>query len=60
MFKNKLNDEILSHTQGSYISTIIADTDVEVLASILTNAANLTIPKTTPGKITPEYTSKTW
>ena len=60
MFKNKLNDEIFSLPQESYISLVTADTHAEVLASILTNTANHAIPKTTPRKTIPQYTPKAW
>jgi hypothetical protein len=60
MFKNKLNDEIISLTQGSLVSNITTDTRVEVLATILSNTANHAIPKTIPKKIIFKHTPKAW
>ena len=53
MFKNKLNDEILSFTQNSHTSVATADTHAEVMTSILTNTANQAIPRTSPKKTIP-------
>jgi len=40
MFKNKLNDKIISLTHKSYTSLVTADMHAEVLASTLINIAN--------------------
>ncbi|KAK2708707.1 hypothetical protein QYM36_014346 [Artemia franciscana] len=60
MFRNKLNEEVLSLTQKSHTSVVTADTCAEAMTSILTNAANQAIPRTSPRKTIPKHTPKAW
>ena len=60
MFRNKVNDEILSLAQESHTSVVTADTHAEVMTSILTNTADRAIPKTTPKETIPKQTAKAW
>ena len=60
VFRNELNEKILSLTQKSHTSVVTADTYAEAMTSILTNTANHAIPKTSPRKTIPKHTTKAW
>ncbi|KAK2702211.1 hypothetical protein QYM36_019178, partial [Artemia franciscana] len=60
MFRNKLNEDVLSLTLKSHTSVVTADTCAEAMTSILTNAANQAIPRTSPRKTIPKHTPKAW